>query len=129
MGIEHEWITITNRSSEVISLDEYEIENVPWFYEFGARDVLEPGKAITLWIRQPHDVPVDLPGRKLLVTPTPGLSIPGLADFASTSEFLSWGYDKGMLADDGDVVVLRNPQGKPVSGACDNWGGFRCPQD
>jgi micrococcal nuclease len=129
MGIEHEWVTITNRSSEVISLDEYEIENVPWFYEFGARDVIEPGKAITLWVKQPHDVPRDLPGgHSLLVTPKPGLSIPGLTDFASTSEFLSWGYDKGMLNDGGDVVVLRNPQGAPVAGACDTWGGFPCPK-
>ena len=128
MGIEHEWVTITNRSSGWINLDEYEIENVPWFYEFGARDVLAPGKAITLWVRQPHDVPVDVGGRKLQVTPTPGLDIPGLADFASTSEFLSWGYDKGMLNDGGDVVVLRNPEGAPVAGACDSWGGFPCPK-
>ena len=54
--------------------------------------------------------------------------IPGLADFASTSEFLSWGYDKGMLNDGGDVVVLRNPMGAPVAGACDTWGGFPCPK-
>ena len=129
MGIEHEWVTITNRSSGYISLNEYEIENVPWFYEFGARDVLAPGKAITLWIKQPHDVPRDVPGgHSLLVTPKPGLSLPGLTDFASTSEFLSWGYDKGMLADDGDVVILRNPMGAPVAGACDNWGGFPCPK-
>ena len=30
--------------------------------------------------------------------------------------------------DDGDVVILRNPQGAPVAGACDNWGGFPCPK-
>ena len=129
MGIEHEWITIKNISSEVISLNEYEIENVPWFYEFGERDVIEPGKAITLWVKQPHDVPRDTPGgHSLLVTPKPGLSLPGLTDFASTSEFLSWGYDKGMLNDGGDVVVLRNPMGAPVAGACDSWGGFPCPK-
>ena len=127
MGIEHEWITITNRSSESVNLYEYEIENVPYFYEFTPRDVIEPGKAITLWLRQPHDVPADVPGRKLLVTPKPGLSLPGLTDFASTSAFLSWGFDKGVLADDGDVVVLRNPEGAPVAGACDFWGGFSCP--
>jgi endonuclease YncB( thermonuclease family) len=127
MGIEHEWITITNRSAEWLSLNEYEIENVPYFFEFGARDVLAPNKAITLWLRKPHDVPADVAGRKLLVTPAPGLSLPGLTDFASASAFLSWGFDKGVLADDGDVVVLRNPQGTPVAGACDFWGGFRCP--
>ena len=128
MGIEHEWITITNRTAEWLSLNEYEIENVPWFYEFGPRDVLAPGRAVTLWIRQPHDVPADIAGRKLLVTPAPGLSMPGLRDFEATSAFISWGYDKGMLADDGDVVVLRNPAGAPVAGACHNWGGFNCPQ-
>jgi micrococcal nuclease len=128
MGIEHEWITITNRSAEWINLDQYEVENVPYFFEFGARDVIAPGKALTLWLRQPHDVPTDVAGRKLLVTPAPGLSIPGLTDFASTSAFISWGFDKGVLADDGDVVVVRNPQGAPVAGACDFWGGFRCPK-
>ncbi len=128
MGIEHEWVTITNRSTEWVSLNEYEIENVPWFYEFGPRDILAPGKAVTLWVKQPHDVPADVPGRKLLVTPVPGLSVPGLTDFEATSAFVSWGHDKGMLADDGDVVVLRNPQGAPVAGACHYWGSFRCPQ-
>jgi micrococcal nuclease len=128
MGIEHEWVTIANRSTEWISLDEYEVENVPYFYEFTSRDVIAPGKAITLWLRRPHDVPADIGGRKLLVTPAPGLSFPGLTDFASTSSFLSWGFDKGVLADDGDVVVVRNPAGAPVAGACDVWGGFRCPK-
>jgi hypothetical protein len=130
MGIEHEWITITNRSAEWLSLNEYEIENVPWFYEFGPRDVLAPGRAITLWVKHPHEIPVDLPGggRRLLIEPEPGLSHPFLRDFEATSAFVSWGYDKGMLADDGDVVVLRNPAGRPVSGACHNWGGFNCPQ-
>jgi endonuclease YncB( thermonuclease family) len=128
LGIEHEWITVTNRSAEWISLNEYEVENVPYFYEFGARDVLAPGKALTLWVRRPHDVPADVAGSKLLVTPSPGLSVPGLTDFASTTAFISWGFDKGLLADDGDVVVVRNPQGAPVAGACDFWGGFRCPK-
>ena len=128
MGIEHEWITITNLSAEWLSLNEYEIENVPWFFEFNARDVLPPGQAITLWIGQPHAVPTEVSGRKLLVEPVPGVALPGLPDFASTASFLSWGYDKGMLADDGDVVVLRNPNGAPVAGACHNWSGFSCPQ-
>ena len=127
MGIEHEWITITNRSAEWVSLNEYEIENVPWFYEFGPRDILAPGTALTLWVREPHDVPADVSGRKLLVKPEPGLSIPGLRDFELSSAFLSWKYDKGMLADDGDVVVLRNPAGAPVGGACHRWGSFDCP--
>ena len=128
MGIEHEWITVLNHSAEWISLNEYEVENVPWFYEFGPRDILAPGTAVTLWVRSPHDVPADVSGRKLFVTPEPGLSIPGLRDFESSSTFLSWNYDKGMLADDGDVVVVRNPQGAPVGGACHKWGRFSCPK-
>ena len=128
MGIEHEWVTITNRSSEWISLYEYELENVPYFYEFGPRDILPPGRALTLWVRRPHDVPAEVAGRKLLVTPSPGFSMPGLTDFEASAAFVSWGFDKGLLADDGDVVVLRNPQGKPVGGACHFWSGFSCPQ-
>ena len=25
-------------------------------------------------------------------------------------------------------LVLRNPMGAPVAGACDSWGGFPCPE-
>jgi endonuclease YncB( thermonuclease family) len=128
MGIEHEWITVTNHSAEWISLNEYEIENVPYFHEFGPRDILPPGRALTLWVRRPHDVPAEVAGRKLLVTPSPGFSMPGLTDFEASAAFVSWGFDKGLLADDGDVVVLRNPQGAPVAGACHFWDGFLCPQ-
>jgi endonuclease YncB( thermonuclease family) len=127
IGVVHEWITITNLSSQWLSLHEYEIENVPWFYEFGPHDVLAPGKGITLWVRQPHDVPAEISGDKVLVTPQPGVALPGLTDFALTTSFLSWNYDGPMLADDGDVVVLRNPRGAPVAGTCFGWGGQPCP--
>ncbi len=127
LGLEHEWVTITNSSSEWISLNEYEIENVPWFFEFGPRDVLAPGTSITLWVRSPHPVPVGVPGRRVEVQPSPGLSLPELMDFSTSVDFRSWNYDNGMFADGGDVVVLRNPNGAPVRGACDNWGGKRCP--
>jgi hypothetical protein len=128
MGIEHEWVTIENTSAEWLSLNEYELENVPYFYEFNERDILAPGRAVTLWLRRPHDVPTEVAGRKLLVTPSPGLSVEGLRDFESSTAFLSWGFDKGVLADDGDVVVLRNPNGAPVAGACQSWSGFSCPK-
>ena len=126
-GSTHEWITITNTSSEPINLDEYEIENVPWFYEFDASDVILPGKSTTLWVDEPHPVPVDTPGRRLEVNPVPGLSIAGLPDFANSTQFRSWHYKKPMLSDGGDVVVLRNPLGAPVPGACHAWNGVRCP--
>jgi endonuclease YncB( thermonuclease family) len=127
LGLEHEWVTVTNASPAPISLNEYEIENTPWFYEFGPRDVLAPGQSLTLWVRSPHPVPVGDPGRRLTVEPVPGLSIPGLTDFATSVDFRSWNYDNGMFADGGDVVVLRTPNGAPVLGACDTWGGKRCP--
>ena len=126
LGVEHEWVTVTNESPEPVSLDEYEIENSPWFYEFGPEDTIAPGQALTLWVRRPHAVPTATPGRRL-VEPRPGLSVPGLRDFESTARFLSWSHDRGMLADGGDVVVLRNPGGAPVTGACHGWGGVRCP--
>ena len=31
----HEWVTIRNDSTAPIGLYEYELENSPWFYEFG----------------------------------------------------------------------------------------------
>lgn len=128
LGREFEWITITNTSSGPISLDEYEIENVPWFYEFGPQDVLAPGEAVTLWINKPVPVPLDLPGPRVLVMPEPGLSLRGLTDFADSALFRSWGHSTAMLADGADAVTLRNPGGIPVQGACHTWGGFPCPR-
>ena len=127
LGLINEWITVTNTSSAPISLYEYEIENTPWFFEFGKGDVLAPGKSLTLWVRSPHAVPLGVPGQRVDVEPVPGLALPGLDDFSTSVFFRSWNYDNGMLADGGDVVVLRTPNGAPVKGACDNWGGKPCP--
>jgi endonuclease YncB( thermonuclease family) len=125
-GLEHEWVTITNTSNGPISLDGYELESVPWFYEFSARDVLQPGKAVTVWINEVHEVPVGDAGvRRVFVEPVPGLSIPGLRDFASSAFFRNWGHRDALLGDGKDVVTLRNPAGAPI--VCDAWGGERCP--
>ena len=72
-GLEHEWVTLTNTSSAPISLYQYELENSPWFYEFGPRDVIQPGKSIVVWVNKPHPVPAVNGGRALL-TPRPACS-------------------------------------------------------
>lgn len=126
MGLEHEWVTIANTSAAPISLDGYELESVPWFYEFRADDVLEAGKSVVVWIDKPHEVPVGEAGvRRIFVTPTPGLNIPGLRDFANATFFRSWNHKDALLGDGKDVVTLRNPAGAPVE--CDAWGGEKCP--
>jgi endonuclease YncB( thermonuclease family) len=116
----HEWVTIRNSSSAPISLYQYELESVPWFYEFTPRDVVQPGKAITLWIDEPHPVPPSV-GSPLRVSAVPGV---GLFQVVQQDGFRSWNYRDALLGDGKDVVTLRNPQGAPV--ACDAWG-MRCP--
>jgi micrococcal nuclease len=123
-GLEHEWVTIRNNSSAPIGLYEYELENSPWFYEFGPRDVIQPGRSIVVWIREPHRVPPTNGGRSLL-SPKPGI-----VPFQSVQlgGFRSWNHNDALLNDGADVVVLRNPQGRPVPGACDVWGNRHCPR-
>ena len=77
LGLEHEWVTITNTSAEPVNLYQYELENSPWFYEFGPRDVIEPGEAIVVWVNRPHEVPVTN-GSRVLTSAVPGsLPLPG----------------------------------------------------
>ena len=45
-----EFITIRNTSNGPIDLAEYEVESVPWFYEFGRGTVLQPRQALVLYI-------------------------------------------------------------------------------
>jgi endonuclease YncB( thermonuclease family) len=122
-GVEHEWVTITNRSSNPVSLYEYELESSPWFYEFDKSDVLLPGRSIVVWINKPHPVPASNGGRSLLPP------VPGLIPFQTVQRggFRSWNHTDALLSDNKDVVALRNPLGIPVPGACDAWGGERCP--
>ena len=123
-GLEHEWVTLGNTSSTPISLYQYELENSPWFYEFGRGDVIQPGKSIVVWINRPHPVPASNGGRALL-TPTPGV-VP--FQTVQLGGFRSWNHSVALLNDGADVVDLRNPQGMPVPGACDAWGNARCPR-
>ncbi|MGH2837333.1 MAG: lamin tail domain-containing protein [Thermoleophilaceae bacterium] len=122
-GLEHEWVTLTNNSDAPINLYQYELENSPWFYEFGPRDVLQPGSSIVVWVGEPHPVPAVNGSRVLLA------AVPGVFPFAEVQSagFRSWNHAIALLNDGADAVLLRNPLGMPVPGACDAWGSARCP--
>jgi endonuclease YncB( thermonuclease family) len=97
-----ESVTVTNKSNETINLYEYEVESVPYFYEFAPTSVLLPGESITINIK-------GNPSRD-----TPFLKAWGLRDY--------------ILGDKSDVISLRNPTGAPF--LCDSWGRgprTRCP--
>ena len=94
-----ESIRVRNVSTEIINLHEYEIESVPWFYEFGSDALLAPGQTFTLWV-----------GNSLL---------------PDTVLAKSWGKSVYLLSDKKDVVTLRSPRGAPI--ACAAWGGEQCP--
>ena len=122
-GLEHEWITLTNTSAAPISLSQYELENSPWFYEFDATDVLQPGSSMVVWVSKPHAVPASNGSRVLLA------AVPGVFPFEGVQSggFKSWNHAVALLNDGADAVLLRNPLGMPVPGACDAWGGANCP--
>jgi endonuclease YncB( thermonuclease family) len=124
LGLEHEWVTITNKSAEPVNLYQYELENSPWFYEFGPRDVIQPGEAIVVWISRPHEVPVTNGSRVLTA------AVPGVFPFLGVQAdgFRSWNHTAALLNDSADAVVLRNPLGMPVPGACHAWGSAHCPR-
>ena len=94
-----ESVRLANTSGGPIDLSEYEVESVPYFYEFARGTVLQPGQAITLVVKQrPED---------------------------DTQFVKGWGMNKFLFGDQRDVVTLRNPLGAPV--VCAAWGGETCP--
>jgi endonuclease YncB( thermonuclease family) len=97
-----ESMTVTNTSSSTVDLYEYEIESVPYFYEFGPGTILQPRESVTVLVALPP---------------------------ALDSQFVKgWGRPDYILGDKADVVSLRNPIGAPL--ACASWGsGIRasCP--
>jgi endonuclease YncB( thermonuclease family) len=95
-----ESIRIRNVSNGVIDLYEYEVESVPWFYEFARNTLLAPRQTLVLWV--------------------------GRRKRADTPLAKSWGHRRYLLSDRRDVVTLRNPLGAPVT--CHAWGGLRCPR-
>ena len=123
MGLEHEWVTLTNTSAAPVNLYQYELENSPWFYEFGPRDVIQAGESIVVWINRPHEVPITNGSRVLTA------AVPGVFPFQGVQAdgFRSWNHSEAILNDGADAVDLRNPLGMPVPGACDAWGGTTCP--
>jgi endonuclease YncB( thermonuclease family) len=121
MGTTYEWVTVWNTSKSPISLNEYEIESVPWFYEFGPRDILEPGDGVVVFVnKQPTRVPISSTTSNPLV-----LAVPGRAPFQRVTIFHDWNHTDALFGDKSDVVTLRNPLGGPV--VCDYWGGDKCP--
>ena len=119
-GATYEWTTVMNTSSETIWLNEYEMESVPWFYEFGPADVLAPGQALVLFNNRPPDL---APLTKASAGLVP--AVPGRMPFKDVSFFRSWGHTKPLFGDRDDTVTLRNPLGAPV--VCHAWGGEKCP--
>jgi endonuclease YncB( thermonuclease family) len=120
-GVEHEWVTITNTSASPISLNQYELESPPWFFEFGPRDILLPGRSFVVWIDKPHRVPLTN-GSRILVP-----AVAGVPPFQGAQGFKSWNFSDPLLSDNGDAVLMRNPAGAPVQGGCANWGRVSCP--
>lgn len=102
-----EFVTLRNNSSELVNLFEYEVESVPWFYEFGRNDTLLPRQSLRLYINR-----------------APG-SLDGLGGGLGVLVGHSWGHRDPLLADRQDAVTFRSPTGRPIS--CDSWGGVRCP--
>jgi endonuclease YncB( thermonuclease family) len=122
MGTTYEWVTLSNRSNAPISLDEYEVESVPWFYEFGPRDVLGPREELVLFAnKQPNMVPVSKNSANNLVP-----VVAGSNPFQKVTVFHDWGHTDALFGDNSDIVTLRNPLGAPV--ICEAWGGEKCPE-
>ena len=118
-GATYEWVKVTNISAAPFTLNGYEMESVPWFYEFGPGDVVAPGEALILFRNKADMVPVT-DARAGLVP-----AIPGRVPFTNASIFHSWGHTEPLFGDRSDIVTLRNPLGAPV--ACHAWGGEKCP--
>jgi hypothetical protein len=94
-----ESITVANISAETVNLYEYEIENVPYFYEFRPTAFLQPGAATTVYV--------------------------GASSRLDAPFVKGWGLPSFILDNESDVVTLRNPIGAPF--ACVAWGGDSCP--
>ncbi|HYH57740.1 MAG TPA: lamin tail domain-containing protein [Thermoleophilaceae bacterium] len=111
-GSTDEWVTLTNRGSDTINLYEYEIENQPFYFEFPRGSFLRPGSSAVLFVHK-----------------KPGGVFPGRGPFRGVVSFYEWGKPggRGLFSSTADLVVLRNPNGAPVKGACKAWGRFRCP--
>jgi endonuclease YncB( thermonuclease family) len=89
-----ESVTVTNKTGQSVDLSWYEIESVPYFYEFKRGTVLGPKQSITVVVMQN-------PAR-------------------DTALELGWGMKAYLFGDKSDVVSLRDPRGAPI--ACDSWG-------
>jgi len=99
---EPEYVQLTNTSNGAIDLWQYEIESVPYFYEFSRGTVLQPDQSIVVAVKR--DPMRDKPFLK------------------------GWGLHEFIFGDKSDVMSLRNPVGAPF--ACATWGRgprSKCP--
>ena len=99
---EPEYVQLTNTSNDAIDLWQYEIESVPYFYEFSRGTVLQPDQSIVVAVKR--DPMRDKPFLK------------------------GWGLHEFIFGDKSDVMSLRNPVGAPF--ACATWGRgprSKCP--
>lgn len=97
-----EYIRVINSSNDIVDLWQYEIESVPYFYEFSRGTVLLPHESMFVAVKR------DPRRDKSLVR--------------------GWGLHEYILGDKSDVVSLRNPMGAPF--ACASWGHgprSKCP--
>ena len=122
----NEWVIIKNTTDAPISLAQYELESVPWFYEFNAGDVILPHKAIAIFMSK---MLTRVPARDGVPAPLWTPVRAGLLPFGDVQPggFRAWNNTHApLLADNKDVVTIRNPAGAPV--ACASWGGIGCPR-
>jgi endonuclease YncB( thermonuclease family) len=97
-GGNDEYVLVRNISAAPVDLREY-VLGLPFHaYEFGPGSVLDPGATIR----------VDVQGNPRNSTPT----------------HRYYGYDRPLMADGGQKVVLRSF--RDVIVACDAWGSFSC---
>lgn len=149
-----ELVVIRNTSPATVSLAGYDLESSPWFYEFGASDVLEPGKALALWTQQPlyyipndtepappgptqppggppsqqpppEEKPCNDPLAPIYPCPPARTAVMGPRNFNGVAFVDVWGFKRPLLGNKQDVVTLRNPRGAPIG--CHAWGGRKCP--
>jgi micrococcal nuclease len=93
-----EYVLLRNVSSDPVNLHDY-VLGLPFHaYEFGAGSVLDPGRTMR----------VDVQGNPSRSTPTHRI----------------YGYNRPLLSDGGQTVVLRSYSDVIV--ACDAWGSFSC---
>jgi endonuclease YncB( thermonuclease family) len=96
----HEYVDVTNTSTQVVDLTDYLIKSPPYSYTSLVGVKLLPGATLRLYTQQPGNLPGDV-----------------------TRTVRSWGQSGPILNNDGDEVSLRTYDEVPLSsGQCVHWG-------